>query len=239
MPTLDAASADLPPDAGHRFAAYIAHELRTPIAFQRLLAEAALADPGADTRALCEEIIAACDQQRRLIDGLIDLTRSRGAAPRREPVDLALLARSVLDAHDPRDLVLTVALAPAPVSGDGILLERLCANLVSNAIRHNVAHGRIEVMTATEAGRAVLAVVNTGPVVASGELGRLFEPFEQGPGRRVGTDGPGLGLGLSIVRSIADAHEATLSAHVREGGGLAIEVSLPARRGGASLAPVA
>jgi signal transduction histidine kinase len=208
--------------AGDRFASYIAHELRTPIAHQRLLAEAALADPGTDTRAMCEEIIAGCEEQQRLIGALLDLTRGRASLIDREPVNLASVMRQVLSAHDMRDLDCIVSLSPATSSGDRTLLERLCDNLVSNAIRHNVPHGRIEVATATRAGGAVLSVANTGPAVSGDELGRLFEPFERGGGRRGRT--AGVGLGLAIVESIADAHDALVTARARAAGGLAIEV---------------
>lgn len=221
MRTRDAVAGGRAP-AGDRFAAYVAHELRTPIAHQRLRAEAALADPGTDIRTMCEEIIAGCDEQQRLIDALLDLTRSRSSLICREPVDLAAMTRQVLGSHDPRDLEWAAALGPAVASGDRALLERLCDNLVSNAIRHNVPHGRIEVATMTRAGGAVLSVANTGPAVPSHELGRLFEPFERGARRRGWSDGAG--LGLAIVESIADAHGAVVAARARAGGGLVIEV---------------
>ena len=68
---------------------------------------------------------------------------------------------------------------PAWTTGDPDLLERLAANLVSNAIRHNIVGGRIEVATRAESGRAVLAVANTGPLIPAGELQRLFQPFQR------------------------------------------------------------
>lgn len=228
MRTRDPAAGGRAPAAESRFAAHVAHELRTPIAHQRLLAEAALADPCPDTRAICEEVISACDHQLRLIDALFDLTRSRPLLLRREPVDLAAITRRVLGSHDLRDLDRVVTLDPAAAYGDRVLLERLCDNLVSNAIRHNVSGGRVEVATATEAGGALLCVANTGPAVSSGELARLFEPFARGPRCSGSTDG--LGLGLAIVDAIANAHEAVVAARPRAGGGLAIEVRFPASR---------
>jgi signal transduction histidine kinase len=218
-----------PFDRQDRFAAYVAHELRTPIALQLALAEVALADPHADTvtlRAMCEDIVAGCEQQQRVIEALLDLTHSRRGLIGREPVDIAAITRQALQAHELSALHRVAALEPAFATGDPILLERLAANLISNAIRHNIRHGRIEVATRTEAGRAVLSVDNTGPLIPAGELTRLFQPFER-LGSQPRTCADGIGLGLAIVQSIADAHNATVAAHARAGGGLAIEVRFP------------
>jgi signal transduction histidine kinase len=219
-----------PFDRRDRFAAYTAHELRTPIALQLALAEAALADPHADTvtlRAMGEGILASCEQQQRLIEALFDLTRSQRGLTRREPVDIAAITSHALQAHELSELHSIVALEPAVATGDPTLLERLAANLISNAIRHNIPHGRIEVATRTDAGRALLSVANTGPLIPAGELTRLFQPFErlvlQPQARADGT-----GLGLAIVQSIADAHNAAVAAHAPAGGGLKIEVRFPA-----------
>jgi signal transduction histidine kinase len=205
--------------------------LRTPIALQLALAEATLADPHADTaalRAMGEGILASCEQQQRLIEALLELTRSQRGLNRREPVDLAAIASQALQAHQPGGLDSFVALEPAVVSGDRTLLERLAANVVSNAIGHNTPRGRIEVATRTEGGRGLLSVANTGPLIPAGELARLFEPFARlGSQPRAGDDG--VGLGLAIVQSIADAHHATVAARAPAGGGLEIEVRFPAR----------
>ena len=221
-----------PFDRRDRFVAYVAHELRTPIALQRALAEAALADPHADKvalRAMGEGIVASCERQQRLIEALLDLTRSQRGLTRQEPVDIAAITSQALQAHELSELDSVVALEPAVATGDSTLLERVAANLVSNAIRHNVPHGRIEVATRTEARRALLSVANTGPLIPAGELTRLFQPFERlGSQPRACADG--IGLGLAIVHSIADAHNATVAAHARAGGGLEIEVRFPGER---------
>jgi signal transduction histidine kinase len=201
--------------------------LRTPIALQLALAEAALGDPHADIVALAEGIVASCDRQQRLIEALLDLTRSRRGLTRQELVDIAALTRRALHAHELSELESVVTLEPAEALGDPTLLERLAANLISNAIRHNHPHGRIEVSTRTDAGHALLSVANTGPLIPAGELARLFRPFEQLVPRPSGPDGIGLGLGLAIVQSIADAHGATLAATTRVGGGLKIELRFP------------
>jgi signal transduction histidine kinase len=202
------------------FAAYVAHELRTPLATQRALLELALGDPStgaAAWREIGEDVLAACRHQERLLEAC--LTLARGERRRREPVDLAAIAGDALRAHDRRFLRTVAALEPARTSGDPGLVERLVANLVSNAVQHNVSGGRIEVGTRTCSGRAVLSVANTGPVVPPGELPRLFQPFQRL------AHGDGLGLGLAIVQAVADAHDATVSARARRGGGLGVDVA--------------
>jgi signal transduction histidine kinase len=213
-----------------RFLAYAAHELRTPLATQRALLELALGDSAADVaewREVGEDVLAACRQQERLLDACLAFARSRGGAQRREPVDLAALAGEALRAHDLGRLQSVEALGPARTSGDPSLVERLVANLVSNAIRHNVVGGRVEVATRTWSGRAVLSVANSGPVVPAAELSRLFEPFQR-LRSHTGPSADGVGLGLAIVQAIADAHDASVTARARRGGGLGIDVAFPA-----------
>lgn len=115
----------------------------------------------------------------------------------------------------------------ASTTGDPALIERLIANLIDNAVRYNDTGGRVEIHTAPDAGHSLLSVTNTGPVVPADELERLFEPFQQLDGyRTAGADGHH-GLGLSIVRAIASAHGATLSARPQPDGGLAVTVRFP------------
>jgi signal transduction histidine kinase len=213
-----------------RFAAYVAHELRTPLATQRALLELALGDPTADVvtwREIGEDVLGACRQQERLLEACLTLARSRGRAQRCEPVDLAAIAGDALRAHDLSGLESVVVLQPARTSGDPSLLERLAANLVSNAIRHNRVGGRIDVATRVESRRAVLTVANTGPLIPAAELPRLFQPFQQlAPDRSETANG--VGLGLTLVGAIADVHSAVTTARARVDGGLEIDVSFPA-----------
>jgi signal transduction histidine kinase len=225
-------------EAQQRFAAYVAHELLTPIALQRALVELALADEHADTatlRAMGENILAGCEHQQRLIEALLNLTRSQCGLARHEPVDIAAITNQALQAHDLSEFESVLTLEPARATGDPDLIERLAANLVSNAARHNVTGGRIEVATHTEAEQAVLCVANTGWPIPAEELTRLFHPFQRLDSQpRTCTDG--VGLGLAIVQAIADAHNATVTAHSRPGGGLKLKVRFPAivRASGAS-----
>jgi len=100
------------------------------------------------------------------------------------------------------------------------------ANLVDNALRHNVAGGRVEISTATTAGQASISVRNTGTVIPPDKVDRLFQPFQQLGSERIRHAG-GHGLGLAIVHAIASAHDATLTARARPEGGLDIEVRFP------------
>jgi signal transduction histidine kinase len=241
----ESATLELTPTAGERvapalregrdsFAAVVAHELRTPLACQRALLELALADQNADVaswREIGEDVLGACRQQERLLEACLTLARSQGRAQRCEPVDLATIAADALRAHDLGELESLIALEPAWTSGDPDLLERLVANLVSNAIRHNTVGGRIQVASAARAGRAVLCVANTGPLIPASDLHRLFQPFQR-LNANSGAFSDGVGLGLAIVHAIADAHDATVTADARSGGGLGITVAFPAVRPG-------
>ena len=224
-------------DAEWRFLAYAAHELRGSITLQRTLAEVALADPHADTTALrgmAEKIAAACERQERLLEALLTLARSERGHLRREPVDLAATAAEVLRTCAPDELRGTTTLEVARTTGDAQLIERLLANLVANAVGHNVPGGRIDVSTYTAPGGPVFTIANTGPPIPTGELNRLFQPFQR-LGSRAGPDADGVGLGLAIVRAIADAHDATVTTRPLTGGGLTIEVEFPPDPRGAQI----
>jgi signal transduction histidine kinase len=217
--------------AQRQFVANASHELRTPLARQRTLVEVALRDPEptvASLQAVCERVLATGEEQERLIEALLTLARSQCGLDRTEPLDLAAVTEGAVQAAEGgaqnRGLRVHSALAEAPVMGDPRLAERLAANLVDNAVRHNVPGGWVEVVTGIRAGRGILSVANTGPVIPPQKVDLLFQPF----GRledRVGRDG--LGLGLSIVTAIAAAHEADLRARPLPGGGLEVEVHFP------------
>jgi signal transduction histidine kinase len=216
-----------------RFVANASHELRTPLARQRTVAQVALANPDATVgslRAAHERALASGAEQERLIEALLTLTRVQAGLDRREAFDLATVTHQVLLSRrleaDARGLDVRAALSPTPTTGDARLIERLIANLVDNALRHNVPDGRVEVGTATEGGHALLSVINSGPVVPVTAVDELFQPFERlGADRTRQVDG--LGLGLSIVQAIANAHDATIAVHPQAGGGLQIEVRFP------------
>jgi len=227
-------------EAQRRFVANASHELRTPLTVERTLLQVALADPDANEaslRATCQELLACGREHERLLESLLTLASSERGLNQREPVDLARLAGHVLQTPRPdierQGLELDAALERAAVAGDPALIERLVANLVDNAVRYNRPGGRVEIRTAAANGHAVVSVTNTGPVVRAEETERLFEPFQRlGGGRAARPDGHH-GLGLSIVRAIAIAHEATIDAEPQPAGGLAVTVRF-ARLGRAS-----
>ena len=226
-------------NAQRQFVANASHELRTPLAKQRTLIEIALGDPDATVESLQannERVLAAGEQQERLIRALLTLARGEAGIEAREPLDLGATTREVLSARaaeaDRRGVRIEASLSPAPCRGDPRLLAHLIANLIDNAIRYSLPDGRVEVTTAVgreaESGspQATLAVTNSGPVITGADVQRLFEPFERlDVGRRARKDGAG--LGLSIVEAIAKAHQARLTAQAPPDGGLRIEVAFP------------
>lgn len=167
-----------------------------------------------------------------MLEALLTLASSERGLERRETIDLPVLVedavRRLRPAITARELELDTSLeAPATTTGDHALIERLIANLVENAVEHNVAHGRVEVRTGANGdGRAVLTVSNTGPPIPPDQVERLFEPFQR-LDRTRGNQNGHHGLGLSIVRAIASAHDAQLVAHARPEGGLTITVAFP------------
>jgi signal transduction histidine kinase len=224
-------------EAQRQFVANASHELRTPLARSRTMLEVALRDPGTtmgSLRATCERVLAAGQQQERLIEALLTLARSQRGIATSRPVDLAAVAHDVLAARGAeiaaRGLAMDVTLEPAPMAGDKPLAERAVANLIDNALRYNVADGAMTVQVETADGTAVVRVENTGPVVDDDDVPRLLEPFQRLDGARVaGSDG--LGLGLSIVQAIATAHGAGVRVEPRDGGGLITELRFPALSG--------
>ena len=225
-------------ESQRRFVANASHELRTPLTAERTLIQVALADPDADARTLrsaCQDVLVLGEQQERLIEALLTLAWSERGVERWDPFDLAEVAGKVIaDRRGPaegRGVRVDATLGAAPATGDPRLAESLVANLVDNAVRHNVADGRVEVATRTDGGRAVITVRNTGKPVSAGEVDRLFQPFQRLGSERTGHDG-GHGLGLAIVRAIADAHGADLTATARPGGGLDVEVRFADRGSG-------
>jgi signal transduction histidine kinase len=212
------------------FVANASHELRTPLAIMRTEVDVSLADPDAtveDLRGMGEAVRETVDRCERLIEGLLMLARSEAAAGRGVPADLAALAADcITDLHaraDEAHVDVRDDLRPAWALGEPALLERMIANLIDNGIRYNEPGGWLTVSTRSDGGRIRLVVANGGPRIDPAAAATLTEPF-----RRLDRGAGGFGLGLSIVRSVVEAHRGTLEVSAPDEGGLVVRIDLPA-----------
>ena len=216
--------------AQRQFIANASHELRTPLTVQRTLLQLTLADPAATTetlRSACHELLDLGRQQEQLINALLTLANGSQHIDRWESFDLAALAKTVASDHQSEaahhSIQLRTDLTPAAVSGDPALTTALLTNLITNAIRHNLPDGTVEITT-TASGR--LSITNTGPPIPPTELPLLIQPFQRLASNRT-THTEGHGLGLAIVTAIAQAHQAPLTITPNPAGGLHITVDFP------------
>jgi signal transduction histidine kinase len=212
------------------FVANASHELRTPLAIMRTEIDVALADADGDVddlRAMGEAVRDTVDRCERLIESLLVLARSEAATGREEAVDLAALAADCITdlraRADDASVEVSADLQNAWTRGEPALLERAIANLIDNGIRHNEPHGFLSVATSLDGPVVRLSVRNGGPVIEPEDARKLTEPF-----RRLDRTFGGFGLGLSIVRTVVEAHGGTLEVVAPEAGGLEVNVALPA-----------
>jgi signal transduction histidine kinase len=212
-----------------QFIANASHELRTPLTLMRTTIDVVLAKPQ-PTRdelvSMAAEVRQAVDHTERLIEALLILARNDQARALTDPLDLATIAEDALEGRTADGITTTTTLDQAPVTGDGVLLERLVNNLLDNAERYNIAGGTVEISTTAHDTTSVLRVVNTGAVVPADMVERLFQPFTRLDDR---TRHDGFGLGLTLVSSIAAVHRGTVDATAVPTGGLDISVRLPRR----------
>ena len=220
-------------DSQKRFVANASHELRTPVTVVRTMIQVALANPTLtleSLRSTCAEVLEVGQEQEQLIEALLTLARSASSLGHRDRLDLALIARGIVQARQldatTRGLRVNTVLKAAPIWGDERLVKRLVSNLVDNALGHNIPNGQATVLVGATSGRSTLNVSNTGPQIPADQIDRLLGPFQRLDEER-GGDHQGTGLGLSIAASIAVAHDATISVRPGLEGGLDIEVSFP------------
>ena len=214
-----------------QFIANASHELRTPLTVMRTAMDVVLAKP-APTReelvSMAADIRHAVEHSERLIEVLLVLARNDQVRALTDELDLAAIAEDALEGRAVDGITTTAALGEAPVTGDGVLLERLVANLLDNAERYNTLGGSISISTAADKDVSVVRVVNTGQVVPPDQVDRLFLPFTRLDDR---TRHDGFGLGLALVSSIASVHNGTVHASAVPAGGLDITIRLPRRDG--------
>jgi two-component system, OmpR family, sensor histidine kinase QseC len=209
--------------AERRFTADAAHELRTPIAAIRTQAQVALAETDAAERAhALRATLAGCDRAARLVDQLLTLSRLEAGASLAQRVVGDLAPRAI----DRRQTLGLDAEPGCQVHGSDTLLAVLVRNLVDNALRYSPDDAEVRVAVARAGGQVRLQVDDSGPGLADADLARLGERFF----RVLGSGQDGSGLGWSIVRRIAAAHGATVTAGRSAAlGGLAVTVCWPAR----------
>jgi signal transduction histidine kinase len=215
-------------EAQRRFASTASHELRTPLATQRALIEVSLSSALSEEQLelLSRQLLATNERNEKLVDGLLTLAETERGLLANSALRLDRIVGDVVEMHRrtaaERGVEVTAALVPLTVFGEEPLLDRLVTNLVYNAIKYNEPGGSVAVELAPA---GVLTVANTGPVVAPELVPGLFEPFRRLAGERL-DHGGGVGLGLTIARSIVAAHGGAINARANPGGGLVVEVRL-------------
>ncbi len=217
-------------EAQQRFIANASHELRTPLAVMGTTIDVVVGNPDStpgELRAMAADIRAAVDHAEHLIGALLILARNERGLAVHEEIDLATVAEDILDTAGLSDRQVHATLERAVISGDPVLVERLIANLVDNAVRYNVASGDIWISTRTAAGNSQLTVANTGQIISPADADRIFHPFQRLNNR---SSNDGFGLGLTIVASIAEIHGGTTTARPRNDGGLSCTVTIPSTR---------
>jgi two-component system sensor histidine kinase TctE len=216
-----------------RFIANAAHQLRTPLAGIRLQAQlAAKAAHSEELRSSLREVQGSAERAAHLVDQLLVLSRAEAAGPRGgdQQVDLGRVAQEVIERYLPEadkrgvDLGYEGGSGSLLVSGNATLFEELVANLIDNALRYGRPGGRVTVQVNDESGNVLLAVSDEGDGFPEVERERVFERFYRGDSS---SDSSGAGLGLAIVREIADRYHGRLRLVSARGKGSRFELDFP------------
>jgi signal transduction histidine kinase len=215
-----------------RFVANASHELRTPLTVMRTAIDVTLARPSPTARQLTDVAVRvrrSIDRAESMVEALLTLAVSDQGKLSTEFSDLATWAEDAIDAAAPEierlNLKVDTELDPAETTGDPQLLERMIQNLVDNAVRHNEPGGWIRLRTGSSDAAVYVEIANSGPFIPDDAVPSLFEPFRRMEARTGVRDG--VGLGLSIARSAATSHHATVTARSQPAGGLDISVVIP------------
>jgi two-component system sensor histidine kinase VanS len=215
-----------------RFAANASHELRTPLAITQTLLDVARNDRRRGNDELVDRLHTVNSRAIDLTEALLLLSRADQRSFVRDAVDLSLIAEEATEALLPfaerRGATIETSGDITATIGSPALLLQMATNLVHNAIVHNLPEqGTVWVRTSAQRESVVLTVENTGEKISPQLVATLAEPFQRAS-NRIRTDHRGVGLGLAIVRSIAQAHDGTLTLAPRAAGGLCVAVRLPA-----------
>ena len=219
-------------DEQQRFAANASHELRTPLAVTQTLLDVARNDRGRDNGELVDRLHVVNTRAIDLTEALLLLSRTDQRSFTREHIDLSLMAEeateTLLPLAEKRGLTIETSGDVTHTIGSHALLLQMTTNLVHNAIVHNLPEqGTVWVTTSVHPKGVMLTVENTGEKLNPQLVSTLSEPFQRGS-ERIRTEHAGVGLGLTIVNSITQAHDGTLTLTPRAAGGLCVAVQLPA-----------
>lgn len=222
--------------AQRRFSAQVSHEIRTPLSIISSEADLLLRDAGDAERAGLEQIRAATDRAERIVGALLVLARSGSGDLQSADLRLDLITGDVLgdvvNGTEWRAVRVELSLDAAPVRGDRSLIERLVANLLSNAVRHNRADGWVEVRTRVDSDWSVLEIENSiadeSPAPPTAEPDEPEpEPDEPGSDEPDSVVAPSNGVGLTVVDSVLAAHGGDLTWAHDVPGSVTVRVRLP------------
>ena len=215
-----------------RFVADASHELRTPLSAVRAYAE--LFERGAEARPddlarSMRGIERESERMSALVEDLLLLARlDEGRPLEREPVELDAVVGEAVETAQAVEPQRPIELQkePAAVLGDRDRLRQIVDNLLANARAHTAPETPVAVRVAAVNGSAVVEISDRGPGIEAGEVERIFERFYRTDSSRSRESG-GVGLGLSIVAAVAEAHGGTVAAESPPGGGATFRITLP------------
>jgi two-component system sensor histidine kinase QseC len=213
-----------------RFTSAAAHEVRTPLAAVKVHAQVAqLTRTAADRKKALEQLVLAIDRASHMVDQLLTLSRLDGMIALRTgatPLRLDVIAGHVIDEVRPlldlRHQRIEASLSACEIAGMEFGVASLLRNLVDNAMRYGPPASEIRVTVRAEDGHGLAIVEDSGPGIPVEERDRVFERFY-----RVYNDGEGCGIGLSIVRTVANVHNASIDLDKSDLGGLCVRVAFP------------
>jgi signal transduction histidine kinase len=223
-------------DAQRRFVANASHELRTPLAMMRTTLDVAIAKPVGvpeQTRELDADLRVDLGHADSLLESFLTLARAQnGRIEEHNQVPLQTLITAAITARASqiatKELTVETQMTAVETTGSTTLLERMIANVIANAVRHNQPGGWIEIGLEPLSGAlARVTVDSTGPVLDQQAVAQLAQPFKRLSQDRTGSQ-DGHGLGLSIAAAVAAAHDGSLELRARDQGGLRVQITLPA-----------